>query len=654
MSNDSEPTGQVDQSERRRFLTYLSATGVVAGLAGCSSSGESTETAAATASETAVQTTEDPLESTPTPTETEQSIPEGGVFKEATTGTTNGLNAFRIGDGETSDRVEQVMDGGFARKGEAYEDIFPMWFEDFTVSDDLTQVEVTLRDNLQFGNGYGQVTAETYIWNVENLWTADWTSFTYSYLFSVGKDNEPIDFEKVDDLTIRMTVPEPRPFFPYEEPLGGMFPLPRELAQPYVDDQNVEGLVKDEEVMRSTFNGNLGPWDLVRWSQQSVMEFERADDYYLRKWAEEDDRVPDAYAEAPFFDEYHIQYFQKQSTARQALKAGEIDRVGIPSNKVANWQGREDTTLYENPFVSFSSYLGINQRANGWDQLRNKKVRYALSHVYHNEFVATNILSGHAGVQNTLHPKWGPYYPDDAVSFDGSLDEARRLLEEGTSSDYGYSGDTFVGPDGEQVELTLVYVSDETDDLRAAYLKKRLGKVGIALNTTTTSWTSMLGNYFRTNNPAEGVSEGSVGYGSDNAHPSTYNYGPWDKAVSAKPWDLMLTLGFSYGPLTPAGTVTSLFGERENFNAYGFTPDRDLVGMREEARTAESIETARETITEMLRYLSEERPVVFESNPINYTAYRDDVAGLPNSPAASYFVDQNHDVMYFSDGKPGR
>jgi peptide/nickel transport system substrate-binding protein len=641
-----------DSEDRRRFLKYLSATGAVAGMAGCTDSGGSTATD--TASATDAKTTSDPLENTDTETDAKDTLQRGGTFIIGSDTTTNGLNAFRIGDGETSDRVAQVMDGGFIRKGEAYDDILPMWFEDFEASDDLTEFTITLRDNLKYGEGYGKLTADDYIWNIENLWTADWASFTYNYLFYTGKDDTPIEFEAPDKHTIKMSIPEPRPFFPYNEPLAGMYPLPKELAKPYVEKEDAEGLAKDEEVMRSTFNGNLGPWDLKRWSQQSVMEFERAEDYYLRKWAKEDDRVPNAYAEAPFFDEYHIQYYDKMSTARQSLKAGEIDRAYIPSTKVPNYKDKDDLSLYKNPYRSWSGYLGINHRANGWDQLRNKKVRHAMAHVYHNDFIVKNILNGRASTQDSLHPKWGPYYPDDPVTFDGSIEKAKKLLKEGTSSDYGYSNGKLVGPDGEQVELKLVYVSDETDNLRAAYLKKRLDKVGIKLKQETTSWTSLLANYFRTNNPAEGVSKDNIGYGDDNSHPSTYNYGPQDKAVSKKSWDFMLTLGFSYGPLTPAGTIASLFGEQESFNAYGFEPDKDLVAMREEARTAESIDAARSTISEMLKYLSEERPVIFEYNPHNHYAYRKRVEGEPESPAASYFVDQNHDLMGFTDGKSGR
>ncbi|GGL59064.1 ABC transporter substrate-binding protein [Halocalculus aciditolerans] len=629
-------------TSRRRLLKYLGATGVAASLAGCSGGGSGTTTQG--------------TGGTTQPTQQAERT-HGGTFISASTNTTNGVNVFRIGDGETSDRALLVMDTGYTNEGPEYDDFLPLWFDQIEVKQPINEVEITLRDNLKFGEGYGELTADDYLWCIDNLWKADWASFTYAKEFYVGKNDDPIQFEKVDKYTIRETIPDSRPFFPYNEPLSDMFPIPKGLAKPYVDSQDAEGLAQDESVMKATFNGNLGPWDLKRWSQQSVMAFERADEYYLRKWAKEDDRVPEVLAEAPYFDEYHIQYFDKSQTARQALQAGEIDTAYIPSTQVGTYKQKDDLKLYKNPYRSWSGYLGINHRANGWTQLRNKKVRHAMAHIYNNQYVVENILDGRAGVQNTLYPTWGPYYPEeDAVTFDDSLEKAKQLLKEGTSSDYGYDGGKLLGPEGEQVELTVVYQSGETDDLRAAYLKQRLDQVGIELKQETTSWTNLLGNYFQTSQKAEGFS-GEIGYGDDNVQPSAYNKGPWDEAVSAQPWDFMLTLGFDYGPLTPAGTIASLFGERENFNAYGYSPSKDLAEMRDEAQTADTREAAASTIREMLAFISEERPVIFEYNPYNYYAYRNDVHGIGQSPPESYFANlQNRSSsrMFFSNGESGR
>lgn len=644
-----------DVSEKRRkILKGLGAAGAAGAFAGCSGGPEDTPTDTSNTP----SATPEPVTDTPTPDTNWAEVPKGGTFIYGTTSTSRALNALRLGDGSTSDRVHNLVDYGFLRDGPEYENVTPYLFEDFTVSDDLTSMTITLRDNLEFGNDYGAVTADDYLWTLRNIWNVDWFPFTYQYTFSVGADNTPIEFEKVDKYTIKQSIPEPRPFFPYSEPLGGYIPIPQELGQPYVDEEDVEGLFQDDEIVRTQFNGNLGPWDLDRYSEQSVVVFDRADDYYLREVAESDDNVPDAYGEAPFFDQYKIQHFSRDSTIRQALKAGEIDYAGIPPTKTGSFEDREGVKLYENPFVAYSNYLGMNHRANGWEGMQNKKVRHAFANLYDREFVVKNIMNGRGGVQRTLYPTWGPYYPEGGVrSHEGTVSKAKELLKEGTSSDYGYNGSgEFVDGDGEQVELTMVYVSGTQDDLRASYTIQRFEKAGIAINEQTTSWASLLTTYFYTNQPAEGVgADEPIGYGDDGqTHPSVYNYGPRDKAVSPKDWDLMNTLGFSYGPLDPAGTMEALFGEEATFNAYGYKPSKSIADLTDKAKSAPSREEARSTIQEIMTLLAEEQPVVYESNPYSYGGYNDRAKNLPESPAANYYVDQNWDTMYFEDGENGR
>ena len=633
-------------------MQMLGAGGAIGFTAGCSTSEETpTETEPA-----GDDTTPTPTD-TPTATPTEKPLQQGGTFIQGSNSDSRAVNALLIGDGTTSDRVGHLFDLGWEQNSPAYDDIQPYWFEEVNIADSLDVVELKLRDNLEYGNPYGQLTAEDYLWNIENIFTSDWYNYTYSYNFTVGKDNTPIKHEKTGKLTIRQELPEARPFFPYNNPLSYVIPIPKEIAQPYMENEDPEGLNQDNEIRLSTYSGNLGPWKLTNYKSQSVVSYERNDDYYLREVAADDDRVPDVFAEAPYFDNYKVQYFSEPSTARQALKAGEIDTFNIPATKLSSFKNVDNLNIFTNPYIAYSDYMGFNQRANGWDQLRNVKVRQALSTLYDNEFVVENLLNGKGTVQDTLHPQWGPYYPEDGLwEGDGKLETAKSLLEEGTSSEYGYSGDTFVDGNGEQVELKCVYVSGTTDDLRVEYTKKRLEQAGIKVNLNSTSWASLLTQHFYTNQPAEGVDDPeAIGYGDDGqTHISVYNHGPRDKAVSTKSWDLMHTLGFSYGPLDPAGTVAALFGFKQSFNAYGHQSSESLIDLRDEAKTADSIEAAASTVSEMMGLISEERPVAFESNYFDYNGYNARVRGLPESPAASYFVDQDYDVMAFEGGSSGR
>lgn len=635
--------------DRRKLMQMMGAGGAIGFTAGCSTT-EETET-----EEPGGDGDDGETEDTATPTPTPEPLKHGGTFIDGTLSDSRGVNPYRIGDGETSTRVSQLIDYGFEREGPGYNDITPKLFEEVDIADSLDVVEITLRDNLQFSDPWGELTADDYIWNIENVFLSDWYNYTYSYTFYSG--DELIQTEKVDKYTIRQELPESRPFYPYNIQLSYTIPAPRDIVEPYAKEGDEEGLDQDDDIRFARFSGNLGAWDLKDYKSQSVAAFEAAEDYYLREVAEDDDRVPDEYADAPYFDEYHRQYFDEENTALQALRAREIDRESIPSTKLDSFQEEDNLFIYTNPYIAYSDYLGMNHRANGWEGFNSEEVRQAVSELYYNEFVVENLLEGRGSVQNTLHPGWGPYYPDQGLfEPEGDLEKAKDMLESGTSSDWGYSGDEFVGPDGEQLELKCVYVTGVDDDLRVEYTKSRFEEAGIAVDIQSTSWASLLQNYFYTNQPAEGVDdEEAIGYGSDGqSHPSIYNWGPADKAVSPKDWDLMHTLGFSYGPLDPAGTVAALFGEQETFNAYGYQPSQSIVDLREEAQSASSLEAAASTVQEMMELISKERPVAFESNYFSYNGYNDRTRGVPESPAANYFVDQNHDLMAFEDGDSGR
>jgi peptide/nickel transport system substrate-binding protein len=653
--NDSDP-GLRDRavSPGRRDMLKVLALGGTVGLAGCSSgggggggNGDNKEKTKNANKNKGKDTSDVPL--------SERS--HGGHFIKGDTSPASDLNPLKLGEGATSDRLSYMFDAGWDRSGPKESEWQPRWIESWEISDSLDVVEVKLRENLQYSDKWGQLTAEDYLYNINNIFLSEWYPYTYQANFTVGtgKNEQPVKYEKTGKYTIREELPESRPFWPYNDPLGYVIPVPKKLLEPYVKKKDAKGLDKDPQVFKSLFSGNLGPWSLKEWNRQSVVVYEPSKDYYLRKWAKKDDRVDKLWSEAPFFDKLSVQLFGEESTMRSALKSGDIHRSSISGTKLSNFKNQKDVTIFENPYISYSDYTGINHRVNGWAPLRNKKVRWALANLYNRNFVVDTILKGRGSTQGTLYPQWGKYYPDKKgiKKFDWTVERAKQLLKEGTPSEYGYSGDKFVDGKGEQVELSCVYQSGTIDDLRAQYLKKRLGQAGIKLKLVSTKWSNLLQTYFTTKFRAEDVpKDAPIGYGPDGKkHPSRYNWGPWDKAVSKKPWDLMLTLGFEYGPLDPSGTVAALFAEKENFNAYGYTPSKPLAEMRQKAKTAETTEKASSLIEDMFALISKEQPVIFESNYYGYTGYQKDVQGQPTSPAKDYFVEQNMDWMFFSSKK---
>lgn len=639
--------------DRRDMMKYLGAGGAAA-VAGCGGGGDS-------GGQTTTTTT--------TTSQTQTGPVEGGRMTIGTISEARGLNPLKVGDGATSDRVYMLMDGGMGRKDE--DTVAPFWFESWELADSLDVVNIKLREDLTFGepgkynySSWGELTADDYLTNITEIFRSDWYPYTYEYNFFV--DGEPIKYTKEGKYSIRAELPEPRPFYFFSSGVKFSLVVPEQIVQRYAPDKNADGLDQDPAVVNCAFNGNLGPWDLNKWNRQSIIVYDAANEWYMRDHADEEvwSQEPNVrnWENAPYFDQFAMQVFDSENTMRQALRAGQIHYASIPATKVETFQNDSNIQVTKNPFISYSDYTGMNHRANGWmgtstdeNPFRNKKVRHAIANCYNRNFVVENILDGEGATQGTLHPSWGPYYPDGTKTFDWTIDRARQLFNEGTSSDWGYTGSgnsgQFVGPDGEQVELKCVYVSGTLDDLRAEYLKSRVEQAGLKVNLETTGWAPLLINYFYTNNPAPGYSSGNLGYGENNSqHPSIFNWGPRERAISSRPWDLMLTLGFSYGPYDPAGVVDALYGRKSAFNAYGYEPSFPLSQWATEAVSADTQQAANQKIRDILLELSKDQPSAFESNYYGFNGYWKTVRGMPPSPRPSYFSDASYEQMWFSNG----
>lgn len=637
--------------DRRDLMKYLGAGGAVA-LAGCGGDGgDSGDSGDQTTTQGGGGDTTSPSSDGPV---------MGGRMTIGTRSEARSLNPLEVGDGATSDRVYKMFDGGLSRAAEG--EIAPYWFESWELADSLDKVTIKLRENLNYGSyegtDYGQITADTYLENITELFRG-WYPYTYSYNYYVGA--EPVRYEKTGTYEFTAELPQPQPFYLYQSGVKFALVIPEQIIAKYADNENSDGLSQDPAVVNAGFSGNLGPWDLNKWNRQSIIVYDRADEWYLRD-ADQSDFEPGPiaqdYSEAPYFDQHALQVFNSDNTQRQALRTGQIQYSSISSTRVDAFYNDDNVRVTKNPYISYSDYVGMNQRANGWEPFRNRQVRHAFGNLFDRNFVVEEILDGEGDPQGTLHPGWGPYYPpsDQLQSFDWSIERAKTLLEEGTSSDYGYDGDSFLGPDGSQVELDLAYVAGTQDDLRAEYMQSRASEAGIEVNLNTTGWAPLLINHFFTNKPAEGYSSGEIGYGDDNSqHISNYNWGPRDRAISTQPWDLMLTLGFSYGPYDPAGTVSALYARQGSFNAYGHEPyDRDYEAWANEIRSNTDRDEAVNGITEMLGTLSVDQPSVFESNYYGFNGWWETVRGQAagdDDELGSYFDGSEYTQMYFANGQ---
>ncbi len=614
------PKGDDETPLRRRKVLQTAGALGAAGLAGCSTNTDATDS---------------PTDAggggggTDTPTRTDP--PEkvvGGDMVYASTSTPSSLNPYRVDDTTTGARVNKMLD--YPGGGAGTESFDPGWLKSWELSEDSTVVDYELHEGLEFGGEYGELTAEDVIFSLNELMLLtgddDWYSYTDTDFFMIGPDSEMIQFEQTGELTFRANLPVSKANWLHEDPLLGTWFLPKEFVKPYRRSEDADAMDKDSYITDAVYSrGNLGPYEFDEWERNSRMAFTRNDDYYRRDKVGEANGVD--YSKSPYWDTLTYQQFDESSTALSALKTGEVDLAGVPDTKVSNFRGDDSTQLYESPFDNGVFWLNLNHRANGWAPIRDsRKVRYAIGNAFDPDTIIEEAYNGLAVPLRTFHPSWGPYYPseDQLTSLPGDLEKARTQLEEGTGSEYGYEGEKFMGPDG-QVELSMVRTTGNPSvEISANFLKQRLSKLGIESTIEAKQWSTLLADYAA--NSADNVDsvdepDFNIGY---------FNGGPWDQAVSNEQWDIMLGLGFSTSPYAPWSAVKSTLDVQGTFNLWGYHQDEyDMSAFIGEASTAKDQETVQEKMTEIFSFISKDMPFIFTSSGYNVTGLSDEIIGIP-------------------------
>lgn len=281
---------------------------------------------------------------------------------------------------------------------------FPLLYDMSTEEGETWTFDV--RENLRFSEPYGQVTAGDFVYLVREIHQADWAPTAASG----GWDG--VEVEQTGEFQFEATLESSNLLWPRtRDPL--LYPIPRDLVEPYVRAEDVEGLKRDEELLELRFTGNLGAFELTEWNRGSGTEYVRNDEYYLR----DIDEGPDLFSEGPLFEEASISVVPKQASRLGALKAGEADSVAIPSDRYGSYDEDENVAVRRVP-TPYNTVLSVNQRANGWsagpgNPFRLVPFRQALAAAISKRGLIDGVYRGLAEPNFTWQPRWSEFSPAD-------------------------------------------------------------------------------------------------------------------------------------------------------------------------------------------------------------------------------------------------
>jgi peptide/nickel transport system substrate-binding protein len=453
---------------------------------------------------------------------------------------------------------------------------------------------------------------------------SDWLNYPYKSLWQEEVDGKTVLVtpQVVNDTTFTITRQTVYPEFLYT--IYDLTPYPKYITVNY--EGNVEAFTQAPEFNNLTYTGNLGPYRFKEWSRNDRFVVERNPDYYLGKDIG-----------APYFKEYIVKLFSTSATRQAALEAGDISESGIEPAEVNRFRSMPNIKVYTIPTTGYT-LLAYNQRANGWEGLKDKTVRQALSMAINKQTISQAILLGFAEPAYSFIPATSPWYTDEGVAKYGVVplydkQKAAELLYQagyGTKENDGTIKVT--NRDGTPLHLVLATStgSKPAEDM-AFSIRKDLLQLGIETEIKLVPWATLLRQYVMNAVPDSKQEPGD-------------NNGP--EAVSQESWDFIL-MGFSTDLLAPSGSSV-FFTTKGGLNFFGYSnPQVDELFNRIKSKEALD-KTARQQIyAEMSRVLSEEQPVDFLVFNRANVGFQKNVMGIEPGIRMGY----NYYLWYFEPVK---
>jgi peptide/nickel transport system substrate-binding protein len=310
---------------------------------------------------------------------------------------------------------------------------------DWELSDDNKTITFYLKENVQFHNGYGEVTAEDVKFSFERIIDPEKGS-PEAESFSKLKE-----VKVVDDYTVQLIL---------EEPMARLFTS----TLPY----NAGLIVSKkavEEMGRESFASNpigSGPYKFKSWGVNNNIKVSKFDEYF---------------GQAAFIEEVEFIPMADQMSQELALRSGEVDFGQVSLENYESIKQNESLNTETYPDLAFQ-WIGFNVQKAPMD---NPKLREALRYIIDPEEIIIGVFADQAELAyswllpDMLGYKKLPHKNLDDVDREYVL----NLLEEA-----GY-------PNGEG--LNLKYVTDANQERRtiATIVQAQLAEFNINVDIET-------------------------------------------------------------------------------------------------------------------------------------------------------------------------
>lgn len=263
--------------------------------------------------------------------------------------------------------------------------------ESMEASDDGLTYTMKLKSGLKWSDG-------------EPL-TADDVVFTYDSINAENQnlyiDGQPIKAEKVDDLTVKFTLPEVSAS--YYSLLGNLILIPEHAFNGNTDIKSAEANLTDI---------GSGPYKLVEFKDGESLVLEKFDDYYGNE---------------PQIEKIIFKVISDPSAQEVAFKNGEINFLTASSDDVIKEIEKTEGVALHTLAEGRVKYLAWNKYCPTWE---NRDAVKAVFMALNQEEIVKGAYGEHMGkAANSIFSNRNTFYDESVKGYEQNLDEAKKLAK---------------------------------------------------------------------------------------------------------------------------------------------------------------------------------------------------------------------------------
>ena len=271
--------------------------------------------------------------------------------------------------------------------------------DSYEVSEDGMQITVKLKEGLKWHDGEA-ITAD------DMIFTMDVCSDTNNGAGGTNiviLNDQPVKYEKVDDLTVKVTLPMASAS--YADLLGGLTLIPE-----HVFEGNPSVVSAGEANMKGI---GSGPYKVTEFKQDEYLLLEKYEDYYMG---------------VPSIDKVTFRIISDLSAQEVALMNGEVNFMELANAPaVAKYEADPNFTVVKYP-EGRVNYLAVNKFC---ETVQDPKVVEAVfAALNRDEIIAGAYGDGMAESANSIFSNVNTIYDSSVEGYTQDVEKAKQLVKE--------------------------------------------------------------------------------------------------------------------------------------------------------------------------------------------------------------------------------